>query len=158
MNIASFNPVANLEKATEIVTEVIELLEQEQAALLKKDTAECSVLMQQKMERMQQLEVCIVPLQQAIVASGRRLDKEGLSMCLKNCSHSDEALQVWQQLSKQLYKARYINRSNQMLAHKIAHHNQIILNLLTQDQANPPLYNASGKTQQSVASMPTVAS
>jgi flagella synthesis protein FlgN len=134
----------SIEQESQIINQLIEVLELEQSCLIKADFEQIQVLLGEKSALLQDLNQRSQERYQWLSAAGFPASESGMSDWLQtNAEHSLQS--AWLTMQQSLLKAKELNRINGMLIGKHAARNQQLLSALQGRAETNQFYGPSGQ-------------
>lgn len=139
----------SLDQEAHAVSQLIELLEQEQSQLIHANIGQIQILLKEKHALLQTLGTATHQRYQLLAASGYSANETGMSDWL--AQHAPKSMQsTWTAMQQTLLKAKELNRLNGILINKHFARNQQRLAALQQQSETGHLYGPNGQTTSSL--------
>jgi flagella synthesis protein FlgN len=130
MNAEIVAPAATLAEEYRLTQQMIELLKQEQAHLIKADIEGLIAITDEKSKTAAKMAELANQRHQALAKAGFAPQDGGMQTWLDTDSARPEAIENWQELLKLTKSAKSMNNTNGLLINKHMTHNQKALNVL----------------------------
>lgn len=140
------SPTTTLRDEQQLITSLIELMQQEQQFLIHADSDGLSTLTPQKAQMVQQMAALAARRHQALGAAGVAASESGMQDWLA-ASGDDAARAQWRELLARTADAKEVNRVNGMLINKQMTNTQVAINAMRTPAggADSGVYGPSGQ-------------
>jgi flagella synthesis protein FlgN len=123
------SPITTLRDEQQLITSLVELMQQEQQFLVSADSDGLAKVTEQKSVQVQQMAVLAGQRHQALGAAGFGASEAGMEAWLA-ASKDDAARTLWHDVLESTRAAKELNRVNGMLINKQMTHTQLMLNAM----------------------------
>lgn len=145
VNTSSNQPVS-FTQDTQLVAELISLLEREQAHLVRADVAAIEAILEEKSLLLQRLNIAAKARYQQLQAHGFQANESGMTTWVEKQAKKD-IQSAWMAFQKSLAQAKELNRLNGLLISKHFNRNQELLNHLQGNNASNSVYGPDGQAK-----------
>jgi len=142
----SFNQPVTFTQDTQLVAELIALLEREQAHLVKADVAAIEAILEEKSLLLQRLNLAAKARYQLLQAHGFQSNETGMTAWVEKQAKKD-IKSAWVSFQKSLAQAKELNRLNGVLISKHFNRNQELLNHLQGNNDANAVYGPDGQAK-----------
>ena len=142
----SSNQTVSFTQDTQLVTELVALLEREQAHLVKADVAAIEAILEEKSLLLQRLNLAAKARYQQLQAQGLQANEVGMTAWIEQQGQKDVQT-AWMKFKKSLAQAKELNRLNGVLISKHFNRNQELLNHLQGNNASNSVYGPDGQAK-----------
>ena len=123
------SPITTLRDEQQLITSLVELMQQEQQFLVRADSDGLAAVTEQKSTQVQQMAALAGQRHRALGAAGFAASEAGMEAWLAS-SKDDAARTLWQDVLERTRAAKELNRVNGMLINKQMTHTQVMLNAM----------------------------
>jgi len=145
VNTYSNQPVS-FSQDTQLVAELVALLEREQAHLVKADVAAIEAVLEEKSLLLQRLNLAAKARYQQLQVHGFQSNEAGMTAWVEKQAKK-EIKAAWMQFQKSLAQAKELNRLNGVLISKHFNRNQELLNHLQGNNDANSVYGPDGQAK-----------
>jgi flagella synthesis protein FlgN len=132
---AESKPDSRLKEERQLAQQLVELLTQEQAQLVKADLNGLTAVTEEKARAVNNLATLTDLRYQALAAAGFAPEEAGMQTWIKTSAAQSEAEQCWKELLQLAQSAKSLNSTNGLLIGKHMSYNQKALNVLQGSRA-----------------------
>ena len=148
---SALNPMSSLREEQQLITELVDVLKQEQAHLVVADVAGLTTVTPAKTALVQRMTVLASQRHRALGAAGFIAGEAGMEPWITRSGGSD-ARALWLQLLEQTRAAKELNRVNGLLINRHMGYTQSALDALRPKVKANSVYGPSGMTNNSTRS------
>jgi len=149
MSTDSVTPAATLKEEYQLTQQLIDLLKQEQAHLIKADIEGLIAITEEKSRAASQMSELTNRRYRTLATVGFDPKEGGMRAWLEKAAPAGEAANCWQQLLKLAQSAKSLNNTNGLLISKHMSRNQKALNVLQGNQGNN-FYGPNGQSTSTI--------
>jgi flagella synthesis protein FlgN len=146
MTVLTSTPTITFEQDVQLVNKLLKVLSREQSSLVMTDIDAIEILIEEKSELLQLIDMTVKSRYEALAAKGFESNENGMVAWLKvqaNPAIND----LWQNFQKTLSQAKEMNRLNGMLINKHFNRNQQLLNHLQGNSSSGDVYAKNGQAK-----------
>jgi flagella synthesis protein FlgN len=146
MTVLTSIPAITFEQDAQLVNKLLKVLSREQSSLVMSDVDAIEMLMEEKSELLQLINIAVKSRYAALAAKGFESNETGMIAWLK--VQSNPAINdLWQNFQKSLSHAKEMNRLNGMIINKHFNRNQQLLNHLQGNSGGADVYAKNGQAK-----------
>lgn len=145
---SALNPMSSLHEEQQLITQLVDVLKQEQAHLVVADVAGLTAVTPAKTALVQRMTVLATQRHRALGAAGFIAGEAGMEPWITRSGGSD-ARALWLQLLEQTRAAKELNRVNGLLINRHMGYTQSALDALRPKVKANSVYGPSGMTNNS---------